>query len=292
MSKLNLDYKKIVEEIALQGYNYVEAEMKSIHRNKKKKLDEVIILLALLYVNSGVDGLITLNFQQQRKLVKDIDKKLINLGKELGKNEVEKVTSILKHNYIKSYYYNAFIINSGLKKKFEFDKLDKKTIKEEVNTPIENKLFADRIMANKVKTINKLKISILGVIEGKVYMDSVAKDINKIFNSDAYGSKKLIDSENTRIQSQAITNLGISMGIENQQYSAILDNRTSAMCEACDGNIYSIFDVNKPKIPQHSNCRCMWINCIDDWSSPLDILLNDDNLYEEWLRDNNINIED
>ncbi|MBU3112126.1 phage head morphogenesis protein [Clostridium lacusfryxellense] len=288
-SKLNPKYKTLIEDIARQGYNYSDKEMKVVYKEKKKKLDEIILLLALLFTTDSKEGLLKLTSIYQKRLIKDIDNKLEIIGNELGKHEIKNVTDILTRNYQNTYYRNAFVINSGLKKPLKFNKLNKKVAAKEVNTAIDGKLYSDRILKNKLETINKLKDVIKLAIVGKSYLDVVTNDVTKVMATDSFKTHRLVESEITRIQAQAIVSLGIAMSIEMQEYSAILDKRTCSDCGSFDGNTYTIFDSTRPSIPQHSACRCMWIESIT-WITPSIMLFADED-FDNWLMDNEIDFD-
>lgn len=267
MSNLNPMYQKMIEQIKIDAEKYADEQMKSVYANQKSNLDELHKYLGMLYIKNATDGLLNITPQQKKVLIANIDKKLKDMGKNLGKQEIDQVTNILSDTYPMVYYHNAYVIDGGIKDALKFDILRPEYIDAAVNNPIDGKLFSERIWTNKADLVDNVKQGIVDAMNGDIHLDKLARNIRQQFNVAAYESQRLVRNENARVQSQAIDDLGRNVGVTKQLYSATLDGKTSEECAALDGHVYDIDDPDKVVPPEnHPLCRCILINMpSDDW---------------------------
>ena len=78
----------------------------------------------------------------------------------------------------------------------------------------------------------------------------------------AYVTNRLIDNEIARCQFEINDYFANEYGIEEQQFMAMLDKRTTEKCRNLNGKVFKVNDPNKPKIPQdtHVGCRSCYVN--------------------------------
>lgn len=278
----------MIEQIAIDNEAYTEEKMKAVYKTQKKELDALNTVIGTLFIKYAVDGLLKMNSQDKSNA--GIKETLKNIGKTLGEAEVKTVTGILGKAYADTYYKNAFIMDSGLKIDLKFNILKKEFIDAAVKAKYKGDLFSDRIWTNKADMIDQLQSNLTEAMQGKITIDKVARNIKNTFNTTAYESQRLVRTENARIQSQAIDDIGRSAGVTQQMYSATLDMLTNPIDASFDGNLYDINDDSKPDIPQHPNCRCVYINVPYDGWAPTgrkdnetkDII--DYKNYDTWLK--------
>jgi SPP1 gp7 family putative phage head morphogenesis protein len=266
MDKVNPQYRKMMEQIAQDNQDYADDEMKPVYKEQKKSLDIMEALIGTLFVKYAVEGLLNLNITQKADISANIDKQLIKIGKDLGQNEVNKVSDILKNVYKTAYYESAFCLDEGMSITLKFDLLKKEFIDRAVNSKLAGELFSDRIWKNKSDMIDLLKQKIVDCMKGDTTIDKIAREIRDTFSVQAYESKRLVITEVTRVQSQASIDIAKNTGIEKHMWSATLDTHTCDDCAANDNKIFDIDDDNAPEIPLHSNDRCCWINIPENWT--------------------------
>lgn len=293
--QINSMYQKMIEQIKIDAEKYADEQMKSIYANQKDKLEELHQYIASLYIKNATNGLLDVTPQQKKVLLKDIDNKLKDMGKNLGQQEVDQAASILSDTYPMTYYHNAYILDSGIKDTIKFDILRPEHIKAAVNNPIDGKVFSDRIWANKANLMDNVKQGIVDAMNGDVHLDKLARNIRQQFNASAYESQRLVRTENARVQSQAIDDIASNTGVTKQMYSATLDNKTSEECAALDGHIYDLDDPDKVVPPEnHPNCRCVLINMPNEEWRPQKRMDNESHTlidykdYETWAKDKGI----
>ena len=285
-------YRKMIEQAKLDAEEFADNEMKPLYKEQKKSLTALENMVGALFIKYAVDGLLKMNTQQRTDT--GIKETLKNVGKTLGGAEVKAVTDILGKSYADTYYKNAFIMDSGIKIDLKFDILKKEFIDNAVNSKLARKMFSDRIWKNKADMIDQLQASLNDAMVGKTTIDKIARDIKNTYNVTAYESQRLVRTENARVQSQAIDDIGRSAGVKQQMYSATLDMLTNPVDASFDGNLYDIDDDSKPDIPQHPNCRCCYINVPYEGWAPTQRKDNetkeiiDYKSYDTWLKDKNI----
>lgn len=295
MDKINSIYRKLIEQIKLDGEDYTDNEMKSVYKDQKSKLDELHTFIGLLFIKYATDGLLNLNITQKANVTNEINDFLKNIAKDLGQNEIDKVTDILSKVYQDTYYKNAYVMDLGMDINLKFNILKKEFIDAAVNQKFKGELFSSRVWSNKADMIDKFKKSIIDCMQGNTTIDKIGKDIQNTFNAQAYQSKRLVQTEMARVQSQASDDIAHNTGVKQQMYSATLDNKTSEECAANDGKIWDIDDPDKIVPPEnHPNCRCVLINMpSEDWKPTMskdnetkEIIDYKD--YASWLKDKNI----
>lgn len=260
MAKINQQYQKMIEQIKIDADDFADKQMNSVYKNQKDHLDETHKYLGLLYITYAVGGLLKVTPYQKSNILSDLNSKLKDMTKDMGDTEVNQVTDILKKNYTDTYYKNAYVIDSGINVNLKFNMLKKEHVDAAVNNPIEGEIFSSRIWQNKVAVADKVKQGIVDAMNGDTTIDKLGKNIRTTFNIGAYESQRLVRTENARVQSAAIDDIGKSSGCNKQMYCATLEGNTCAECAEYDGKYYDIDDDSKPDIPLHPNCRCLYIN--------------------------------
>lgn len=233
-----------------------QSQMNPVYSKQKQALNEFTSLIALLYINYAVDGLLKLNAAQKISTIRQIENKLKSMYKELGNYEESKLTDLLKETY-KEVYNDLYVILADDKAKKQ--KLTDEEIMLAVNMPIAGEIYTERIWKNKDKTVNLLRKASNNILKGDMTIDEATEQIQNVFNVGAYDSKRLADTEDTRVQAQASIDTGNNLGIKQHMWSATFENSCKE-CMDLDGKIFGMDDSTAPTIPLHSNCQCLWIN--------------------------------
>jgi len=265
--KLNPQYQLDIERIKLDGEDYIDEEMKPVYKEQKSSLDAVHAMIGLLFIKYATEGLLKVTPSQKASITNQFDTKFKSIGKDLGTSEVAKVTDILKNIYKETYNKTAYTMDSGLKVALKFSILKPEFIDAAVNTEFKGEMFSDRILKNKSGMIDMLKSGLVDAMNGNTSIDTLGRTIQTTFNTQAYQSQRLVNTEMCRVQSQAGDDIGHNTNVAKQMYTATLDNKTSPECAALDGTIYDIDDPDKVVPPEnHPNCRCVLQNIVDGWT--------------------------
>lgn len=259
-------YRQLIEDISVQNEKYTDSQMKDVYSVQKEQLDSLNKLLGKLYIKYGVIGYLKMSATQKANV--DVKSILKKMAVDLSTDEVKKVSSIIGTAYKDTYYKSAYTMSKGMKIEPDFKIVKKEFVDAAVNTKFKDELFSKRIWDNKVGFADDLHKSLIDIMNGNQTIDQAAKLIKDKFNMSAYNSSRLVQTEVCRVQSQASHDIGVSMGVTQQMYSATLESNTCSECGGFDGTLYDIDDDSRPEIPEHPNCRCCWVSVPPggDWS--------------------------
>lgn len=287
-------YQKLVEDIKVEGEAFADDAMKAVYLEQKAAMDELHDLISKSYLNYSKEGVIVLTSAQQKQMAAAMKIRLKKIGQSLGGSEVEKVTSMLAEIFSATYYKNAFALESGLKTNMKFDMLKKEYIQAAVKAKYKGEMFSDRIWQHKALLIDSLQDGLINAHSGKLTIDKIGKLIKERFAVTAFESQRLVRTENARVQSSAIDEIGQSAGVNQQMFTATLDGKTNPEDASFDGKVYGIDDSDKPIPPLHPNCRCILINIpFEGWSPTArkdnetkEVVAYKD--YEDWAKDKGV----
>lgn len=93
--------------------------------------------------------------------------------------------------------------------------------------------------------------------------------------------------------------------LKGYQYTAALDARTCLVCAPLDGKVYGM-DEPKPEVPQHYNCRCLYIPVLKSWEelgidleeapagtrASMNGQVPDTLTYKDWLKQQSKEVQD
>lgn len=139
-------------------------------------------------------------------------------------------------------------------------------IKEIIEYPYAGAMFSDRIWNNKNQLLNYINNDLSKhLIKGSSVQRMAAELMNRC-NSLYYQASRLIRTETNYAMTQGTLNAYTDSGVVQQyEFLAALDHRTSPQCRARDGQVFALTDAsignNLP--PLHPNCRSTIIPIIN-----------------------------
>lgn len=203
----------------------------------------------------------------------------------LAAEKIDGYTTLLSDNYLAAYYSNYYTLSSGLELSVNFATIDKTGIDTAIRTRWDGANYSDRIWKDKdklVQTMEKiLPQSFSRGLNSRELGDMIAKELG---TSKSYG-RTLARTEVNNLCNQSSLAVYKAVGLEQYEYLATLDMRTSEICRDLDGFVGKVSlaqtGVNYP--PMHPNCRSTTIPYFPD----------EDELEERIARDeegNNIKV--
>ena len=118
--------------------------------------------------------------------------------------------------------------------------------------------WSDRVWKNKNLMRQNLEDGLMQCIQRGLPKDKVVGEMRGLVNQDFNKADRLIRTELTFVQNETAASTYSEAGVEEYQYVAEVDDRTSEECAALDGQIFRLDErqigVNFP--PLHPNCRC------------------------------------
>lgn len=138
-----------------------------------------------------------------------------------------------------------------------FSTLDKNTADNILLSNWKGGNYSGRVWNNTGKLALELPTILGGAFTSGQSYRKTAKQLRERFDVSKYEATRLVRTESNYFHNQAELQSYIDDGIEQYEYAAVLDSRTSGICRHLDGNLYNTRDavvgVNYP--PMHVNCR-------------------------------------
>lgn len=230
----------------LKGY---EELAKNIDYKNLKNVKEVYKFRTLQ--NLGYRSRIT---RLQAKQM-EIEAILTNLSRQQELMLSKHLEEVYEDTYYKTAYINA--LQSG---EFEtISRLDSDTIVKAVKKSwvADGKNFSSRIWGNNSNIAQEISRHILSNIASGRGTRGLAHILEKQYKVALYQANRLIQTETSAIRNQATMDRYKDGGIDKYQIIAVLDSRTSNICQSMDKKVFKVKDkvigINYP--PFHINCR-------------------------------------
>lgn len=233
------------EELFIESlYKLAEKQLKIIYRHKRLNRDVLLqevanILLTYTIANDVMvmdSATIDKEYNKMSKLVNDIAK-----GEAATQEKIieELLSTVVKETFS---FYNY---NKGFK-----------DVKKIIEDNFKGKHFSERIWSNEKEVANHLDKKVKDFLKGKVNVNQIRKDIEKTFNMSAYNSKRLVETEVSRVSSNAFDRYCEETGVKKVRYNATLDSK---LCDDCGKYHDKVFDIkDKLETPRHPCCRCFY----------------------------------
>ncbi len=187
---------------------------------------------------------------------------------ELFQKQLDELNTGLKELYSEDYYHTAFIIQQGAGVGGSFVGVDTDKLDSVLAKPwsADGKNFSDRIWQHKTNLVNMLNIEMAqAVMRGDDYQ-TATNNIARRMNVSRANAGRLVMTEAAFIGSRAQQNCFKALDVEQFEFVATLDKRTSELCRSMDGKHFAMSDfkigVNAP--PLHPHCRSCTAPYFDD----------------------------
>ncbi|WP_303188428.1 minor capsid protein [uncultured Clostridium sp.] len=276
-------------------FNLSDKEIKKLFALHKEQRDKLLQSIASIILEYKVTNeFMNLSNEEKKILNEKLGNEINESFKEQNKIEKQEMDSLLKKIAEDKFYMNCFNLALGID--FTLKKIDSKALDRIIKDTVEGKNYSDRLWRNKNDLSKLLRKEIKEFLEGKTSINEISKIVKDRFNQNSFNSKRLINNETARVQSEVNEQWAKDYDIGYQLFMATLDQKTSEICRRLDGNVYSIDDKNKPIPPTgtHVCCRSCLISIPSTKWRPKKRMDNEtkDHIsykkYEEWKKDNNI----
>lgn len=151
----------------------------------------------------------------------------------------------------------------------------RKAIVEAVNYPFAGAMWSDRVWTNTNNITTDLQTLITRALMTGDSSVNIAKLIDrgiiKAEQNIKYVTERIVRTETARIRYTADRKFYEEIGLEEVEFCAILDSKTSEACRGYNGEIFKVGQ--EPKIPVHPHCRSTYLPVVPERD------------IEEWLED-------
>ena len=184
---------------------------------------------------------------------------LQNSVEVLAGGQQDALTDLLKQTYSDGYGKTAFTIQSGLGIGWDITGLNTKVIETALNKPwaLDGRNFSDRIWENKQALIGELQKQLTQNLMTGGDINKAIDAIQKKFNTSRSNAARLVYTESAYVRSVSSGESYKALGVEQVYFIAVLDERTSEICQSMDGSVIDMKDY-QPGVtvpPLHPWCR-------------------------------------
>lgn len=234
-------------------WNDTDETVKELYNNYKTTKKEVEKELYTFWGKFAKNAIVTYSFKKVIDILKNIKPHIDKI--------YDKQQSILeKHldqSYKNNFYKKSYNLQNNTKVFKDINKVEDRAVKVGMNYPWSGENFSDRIYNNKTKLINTLKQELTASMIRGDSIQATSKTIAKRLDISYKNAERLIRTETAHIMTESDKQCYLEYGLEEYEYVATLDKRTSSICIGLDNSVFKVKDmtagVNAP--PMHPNCR-------------------------------------
>lgn len=214
---------------------------------------------------------------------------------KLAKTQGWQLNGLMREVYTDSVYKTAYETQkvTGFE---NFRAVRERQIEEAISKPWapDGADFSSRIWKNKTQLINSLQTDITQSLMTGSSTAQLSEKISARFNTSYNQAYRLVETETAYIQEKAMLDTYDELGLEQYQICAVLDSKTSEICQDLDGKVFNRKDA-KPGItmpPFHCHCRSTTVPYIEGLLDDGDRVARDpetgktveipDMTYKEW----------
>lgn len=174
-------------------------------------------------------------------------------------NQVDGLDKLMKDIYTEGFRRSAFTIDTGVGVHYNLATTNPQRIDTIVNQPWapDKKNFSDRLWRDKDKLASTLQQEMQNAVSRGDKLDTAVKNIAKRMNAAKSSAARLVMTESAFISGKAQRDCFAELGVEEYEFVATLDRKTSEICREHDGKVYKVKDykpgTNAP--PMHCWCR-------------------------------------
>lgn len=187
----------------------------------------------------------------------DLDSKISDMCSRLANAEIGVDTEHLGDIIQSAYMQTVFDVTKGADYRAAFDLIPESRVKAILSTNWSGQMFSRRVWDNTNALADGLKHDMLvGIMAGKSEQH-MADDIMSRCSVGAFEARRLVRTETTCVANMAELYGYKELDIDEYEFSACLDSRTSDLCRELDGKVFkrnsAQAGVNLP--PMHPFCR-------------------------------------
>lgn len=187
----------------------------------------------------------------------DLDSKISDMCSRLANAEIGVDTAHLDDIIQSAYMQTVFDVTKGADYRAAFDLIPESRVKAILSTNWSGQMFSQRVWDNTNALADGLKHDMLvGIMAGKSEQH-MADDIMSRCGVGAFEACRLVRTETTCVANMAELYGYKELDIDEYEFSACLDSRTSDLCRELDGKVFkrnsAQAGVNLP--PMHPFCR-------------------------------------
>lgn len=233
---------KQVQNFMKSLYKNGDSELKKLFKHqltmKNDVLSEVSNIMLIYVIENDVMSMTTLEQNKEMKKLGNLINSYMKADAEMQISIIYSLLSNTVNGTFEFYSYNA--------KRKEVEKI--------IQDHYKGMHFSDRVWENENAVVRHMNKEIKAFIKGEISVNKIKNNIESLFNTSAYNSKRLAETEIARCSNAAFNKFAEKVGVEKVRYNAELES--CPICKPFDGKPFD-FD-KKLEIPRHPLCRCYY----------------------------------
>lgn len=233
------------EELFIESlYKLAGKQLKKIYKHKRLNRDVLLQEVANILLTYTIANDVMV---MDKKTIDKEYEKMSKLIIKISKGEAASQEKIIEE-----------LLSTVVKETFSFYSYNKDLgdVKKIIESNFKGKHFSERIWRNEKNIANHLHKQIKNFVNGEVNVNQIKKNIEKTFNTSAYNSKRLVETEVSRVSGNAFDRYCKETQVKKVRYNATLDSK---LCDDCGQYHDKVFDIkDKIETPRHPLCRCFY----------------------------------
>lgn len=218
--------EKFIESL----YDEAEEQTKEIYKEQKKNRDELLQEIALIMLTYTIlDGLMSLTSKDKKKEYNRLSNIILNSAKGQEAMQVSVINDILTSTVNKTFGFYSYNVKL-------------KDVRKIIEANFKGKHFSERVWENEKEVAKYLHKQVDDFLSGKINVNQIKKDIEEIYNINAYNAKRLVETEVNRCEDEAFRRFCKETGVKKVRRNEVLDRKTCEECAALDEKIYNLDD--------------------------------------------------
>lgn len=240
-----LSYQEAMKRVrAVDMRDYVKRA--NAYRRANKKNPELLKRLNAQYMSSKITRLELLKLEIEFSIL------------QASNEQVGSFTDYLKNQ--SAYVYGALVAGNAIKT------LNNREIETILNMEWSGANYSSRIWRNNDVLANKLKDELVKAAINGNNPVVTARRLRKIFDSTKANTERLVRTESKYVANATTAKRYEEMGVEEYEFTAVMDRRTSTICREMNGETFKLKDfqpgTNAPAM--HPNCRSTIVPSTND----------------------------
>lgn len=206
----------------------------------------------------------TIKYSQKRLIL--MMRQLSPRLSQLNDNVTSEITNHLATTFDSSYLKSMFDIFQGFGVGYSFVKLDEKAIKTALTFPWSGDNFVDRLGDGNKRLIGTLRQELTqSMIQGRS-LSKTTRAVSKQLGIGYKNTKRIVQTETAYVLSETNKAAFKETHLEEYEFMASLDNKTSEICRGLDGKKFPVAEMQAGvnASPMHPHCRSTEIPYFDD----------------------------
>lgn len=267
--KTSKQYIKQVQKMYDKAYRNLNKEIETIYQSYSNDTGIDVTTLKQLLTKKetskvfkelkakGYDKYIKNNYKSRITRLEQLKAQVYMKAKDVYTEEELINHKCYSEIYSNSYYRTIYDTQMGTGLDFGFSTIDDNLIKSLLNERWSGKNYSQRIWGNTDILAESVSEIIGASLMSGQSLSKTTREIHERFGVAKHYAERLVRTETNHFNNEADAMAYEEMGVKEYVFVAVLDSRTSPMCQSHDNKVYKYKDrqagVNYP--PLHPNCR-------------------------------------